>query len=49
MDFSICVSAGAACPAGDFFLSAAGLGDFFPPGDLGFSGLPVAAAGCAAA
>ncbi len=42
MDFSICVSAADNCPGGDCFLAAApGLGDFFPPGDFGFSGLSV--------
>jgi hypothetical protein len=45
MDFSICVSP-ASCPAGDCFLAPAGLGDFFPPADFGFSPLPVPPAVC---
>jgi len=45
VDFSIDISL--VCPGGDCFLPPpAGLGDFFPPGDFGFSGLSVPPAAC---
>jgi hypothetical protein len=33
------------CPAGDGFFAPAGLGDFFPLGDFGFSALAAVPAG----